>query len=36
MAALTGGLACLVMLVTVAAIFPYVGRFRIQAESAPK
>jgi len=36
MAALTGGLACLAMLVTVAAIFSYVGRFRIQAESAPK
>jgi hypothetical protein len=26
----------LVMLVTVAAIFPYVGRFRIQAKSAHK
>jgi MFS family permease len=36
MAALTGGLACLAILVTVAAIFPYVGRFRIQAEFAPK
>jgi hypothetical protein len=36
MAALTGGLACLAMLVTVAAIFPKVGRFRIQAEFAPK
>ena len=36
MAALTGGLACLTMLATVGAIFPRVGRFRIQAESAPK
>ena len=36
MAALTGGLACLTMLATVAAIFPKVGRFRIQAESATK
>ena len=36
MAALTGGLACLAMLITVAAIFPYVGRFRIRAESAPR
>ena len=36
MAALTGGLACLTMLATVAAIFPKVGRFRIQAESAAK
>jgi MFS family permease len=34
MAALTGGLACLAILVTVAAVFPYVGRFRIQAEPA--
>jgi MFS family permease len=36
MAALTGGLACLAMLITVAAIFPYVGRFRIEADFAPK
>jgi MFS family permease len=36
MAALTGGLACLTMLATVAAIFPKVGRFRIQAESAAR
>ncbi len=36
MAALTGGLACLTMLATVAAIFPKVGRFRIQGEFAPK
>lgn len=36
MAALSGGLACLTMLATVAAIFPKVGRFRIHAESAPK
>ena len=36
MAALTGGLACLTMLATVAVIFPKVGRFRIQAESAAR
>jgi MFS family permease len=36
MAALTGGLACLAILLTVAVIFPYVGRFRIQADFAPK
>ena len=36
MAALTGGLACLAILIAVAAIFPNVGRFRIQAESASK
>jgi MFS family permease len=36
MAALTGGLACLVILVTVAAIFPKVGRFRIQGEYDPQ
>jgi MFS family permease len=35
-AALTGGLACLAILVTVAAIFPNVGRFRIHGESAAK
>jgi MFS family permease len=33
-AALTGGLACLAILVTVAAIFPRVGRFGIQSEFA--
>lgn len=32
MAALTGGLACLAILITVAAVFPHVGRFRIHAE----
>ena len=36
MAALTGGLACLAILVTVVAIFPKIGRFRIQAEYAPQ
>jgi MFS family permease len=35
-AALTGGLACLAIVVTVAAIFPSVGRFRIPAESVPE
>jgi MFS family permease len=34
MAALTGGLACLAILLAVAATFPYVRRFRIQAELA--
>jgi MFS family permease len=34
MAALTGGLACLAILLAVAGSFPYVRRFRIQAEIA--
>lgn len=35
-AALTGGLACLAIVITIAAVFPHVGRFGIQAEFAPK
>jgi MFS family permease len=34
MAALTGGLACLVILLTVASIFPHVVRFGVQPEPA--
>ena len=36
MAALSGGLACLAILLTVAAAFPNVVRFRIHAEAASK
>jgi MFS family permease len=36
MAALTGGLASLAIVLAVAAAFPNVARFRIQAESAPQ
>jgi hypothetical protein len=35
MAALTGGLACLAILIAVAAAFPHLRRYRIQADRAP-